>query len=149
MPVNVDILAAKLRPIADELALLFQGEIVRTQKISSGDLLDSVEGQLVFTSSGFQLQVVGNEYAIFINKGRKPGTKRVPLDAILNWIREKGISSGLNRIESLAFAIQQSIYQKGIKPVPIIDQTIEEILKVYDERIAEIIEQEISTETLT
>jgi len=148
MAINVDILQSKFQLLADQLALLFQTEIVRQGKIASGDLLDSIQGEVVVTGDGFQIQATGNEYAIFINKGRRPNTKRVPLDALIEWIRVKGLSSGLD-VERLAFAIQQSIYKKGIKPVPIIDQTIEEVLDVFGDKIGETISQEISFSLFT
>ena len=144
MPVNIDILQAKFQELADQLAFLFQAEILRQGKVASGDLLESVKGEAIATGSGFAIQATGNTYAIFINKGRKPGTKRVPIDAIIGWIRERGLAGGFGDVESLAFAIQQSIYKNGIKPTPIIDQTIQEVLNVFDNKIAESIEQEVS-----
>lgn len=76
------------------------------------------------TQEGIKMEVA--EYYPYVSEGRK-GTRRrarlakVPIDALIEWIKANGITPRENKtINQLAFAIQTSIYQKGInsnKPV--------------------------------
>ena len=72
-------------------------------------ILDSVD---VGYSNGL-FQVLANDYYQALSKGRKPKARKVPIKALIKWIKEKGIpfQGGIN---NLAFAIQQSIYKNGI-----------------------------------
>lgn len=55
----------------------------------------------------------------YVRFGRSAGSgrgSRVPIEQLVKWIRDKGISpSNGKSINSLAYAIQQSIYVNGIK----------------------------------
>jgi len=86
----------------------------------TSDLSKSV--QYVFTKDGIELKVA--EYYPFVSEGhlvkRRARVSKVPLDALIQWIKKKGIigrSSKSGRfitINQLAFAIQMSIFKKGI-----------------------------------
>jgi hypothetical protein len=66
------------------------------------------------------LRVIMPDYAIYVDKGRRGG-KRPPIKAILNWMKQAGINTkGVRQID-IAYAISNSIGQKGIKPRPFID----------------------------
>jgi hypothetical protein len=85
-----------------------------------------------FTSTP-SLELYALEYLAYLDRGRPKFTKRVPLDALLIWIRKKRLGlPGRNaqgryqarrsrstgrRISAnqLAFAIQTSIYKRGIR----------------------------------
>lgn len=81
-----------------------------------------------YTQDGIQLQV--NYYYPFVSRGRKKGRrraskrkgyvsrgiKRVPLDALIKFIKKNNITPRHGKtINQLAFAIQTSIYKNGIK----------------------------------
>lgn len=51
-------------------------------------------------------------YYYAIETGRKVLVKKIPILVIINWLK----SIGRNATSSLAYAIQTSIYLKGIKP---------------------------------
>ena len=57
-----------------------------------------------------------NDYLEYIEEGRKPKAKKVPIKNIIEWCKRKGIGSDNNT----AYAIQQSIYMKGIPARPIL-----------------------------
>jgi len=55
---------------------------------------------------------VDQDYIQNLDRGRKPGARKVPLQAILKWLKKIGRPS----TNALAFRIQKSIYKRGIKP---------------------------------
>lgn len=71
-------------------------------------------------NSGIELAV--DKVLYFVDKGRKPRTKRVPISALKAW---KSLST------SEAFAIQTSIFNKGIKPKNNLNKAIQDGLKGY------------------
>jgi hypothetical protein len=82
-----------------------------------------------------RVEQFGNKYIVYMNLaeywkyieyGRKPG-KRPPINAILKWIKDKGITprGGIKISDkSLAFVISRSIGEKGIKPRPVLFEKI-------------------------
>lgn len=84
------------------------------------DLSKSVKFYL--TKDGIQMRVA--EYYPFVSEGhlvkRRAGLRKVPLDALIKWIKAKGIlprSKKTGRfvtINQMAFAVQMSIWKKGI-----------------------------------
>lgn len=74
------------------------------------------------------------DYAIYIDRGRKPG-ETPPVDDIIDFIRRKGITSTDLSEEQLAFAIANSIGDKGIKPRPFIDRLQEELTNLITQHI--------------
>ncbi len=90
---------------------------VRQGRASSGRF----EG---FTANA-SLQLYAAEYAEYLDRGRKPFTKKVPISALLLFIKQRGIGQqrgGRGRFAQrtisalgLAFAIQNAIYRNGIR----------------------------------
>jgi hypothetical protein len=63
-------------------------------------------------------------YGIVMERGRTPGSKMPPVDAIELWVRRKGIASVESR--AVAFVIARSIAKKGIKGVFMVENAFEE-----------------------
>lgn len=57
------------------------------------------------------------DYLEYIERGRRPNIRKVPISALREWARRKGIPSD----NSTLYAIQQSIYKAGISPRPIME----------------------------
>lgn len=56
------------------------------------------------------------EHYIYVVSGRRKGARRPPIEAILRWIREKGIDTSWAKTENqAAWAIAKSIQERGIK----------------------------------
>lgn len=81
------------------------------------------------------------DYATFVDRGRRPG-RRPPVDKILEWVKEKGLSSGDDL--QLAWAISTAISKRGLKPRPFIQsftERQEDIISAYiDQLIDSILE---------
>jgi len=103
-----------LRHIARWLKLKLQDELERQGHVATSDLGNSIEVAVSEITNGFELKGSYLYYGKFVDTGRAAGVTRVPIDALLDWIRVKGISfEGKSEMQT-AFAIQTSIYQKGI-----------------------------------
>ena len=115
-------------------------------KVASGKLRDSIS---VVTKKVNEdetvIQVISEEYAQWVQSGRLPGKKGVPIDALEKWIKERGLTGRDNRgrfikRRSFAFAIQNNIKKFGIRPSNFLDVALEMIGD--DPRIMELLENE-------
>lgn len=72
---------------------------------------------------GTGIEVYAYDYAKFVDSGRKKFTKKVPISALILWIKRKKITprGGLS-LNNLAYAIQNSIYLNGIEGKNIIEK---------------------------
>ena len=124
-----------LKKFRDYVIKQSRANLTKKRKNVSKDLYDSLEGKFKVMPNSFSLQFLMDDYGIFQDKGvsgkkKKYNTpfsysnKMPPRDAILKWVNDrrmrlkdketgKFIRGGQN---SLAFLIQRSIFQKGIKP---------------------------------
>jgi hypothetical protein len=48
-----------------------------------------------------------------VDWGRRPGGKRVPIQALINWIEIKGFAHG-NKAIQMAWAVQHAIWKNGV-----------------------------------
>lgn len=62
------------------------------------------------------LNMVSNYYYPFVSAGRRSGIKKVPIKALIEYIKEYNITPKTNQtINQLAFAMQTHIFKAGIK----------------------------------
>lgn len=92
----------------ERIANLIENDIqdLITQIVGKSDLADTVRVE----EDNDSLSLFINDYVKFVEKGRKPKTKRVPISALVKWAKKKGISLTNNEL----YAIQQKIFVKGI-----------------------------------
>jgi hypothetical protein len=97
-------------------------------KVASGKLLNSLSAKVKDTPDGLMLELSYMDYLKNVNFGRKPKKKKVPVNVLLQWIKDKRIR-GRNKKGrfikdlSFAFAVQQNIFKYGIRPTNIFDKT--------------------------
>lgn len=90
-----------------------------SNKIASGSLRDSIKGIPGDNEIGIEM----NSYGRFVQSGRKYGKKGVPIDALIAWIKERGLTGKDKKgkrmsTRSFAFAIQRNIKKFGIPTQP-------------------------------
>jgi hypothetical protein len=91
-------------------------------KLGRTDLVDSIEW--VYKDQAFVL--IANDYMKWVDRGRRPGVRKVPIEPLIKWMKKKGIRPrGKQTYNSLAFAIQNAIFKSGIKAKKIFDPIIE------------------------
>lgn len=111
-------------------------------KVASGKLRDSIQVQVVDNNNSPIIQVLAEEYSQWVQSGRLPGKKGVPIDAIEKWIKQRGLTGRdkkgkFIKRRSFAFAIQNNIKKFGIRPSNFLDVALETIAN--DEKIMELL----------
>lgn len=103
-------------------------------KLGDSALIDSIEWQ--YKENFFVL--IANDYFIWVERGRRPMARKVPVEAIIKWMKSKNLRPRYGQtINSLAFAIQNAIYKSGIKAKQMLDPIINVSLDLISEYIAE------------
>lgn len=79
---------------------------------SNSDLFKSIK----YVSIGNGINMEANYYYPYVSQGRRRGVKKVPIKALIEYIKQYNIIPRRGKtINQLAFAIQQSIFKSGIK----------------------------------
>ena len=110
-----------------------------SNKIASSTLYNSVQ---VTQSNPETLDVFMAPYWIYVQNGRLPGKKGVPLSAIEKWINDRKLlgrdkQGRFIKKKSFAFAIQKNIKKFGIPASNFLDVAIDYIMD--DERITKLL----------
>jgi len=106
----------------------------KSNKIASSSLANSVEVQISKDTQGnYTLSILMEEYWKWVQSGRLPGKKGVPVDSLIQWIKDRGLQGRDKKTgrfitqRSFAFAIQTTIKKFGIRPSNFLDSVFEEI----------------------
>jgi hypothetical protein len=113
-------------------------------KVASGQLRDTIDVQSKKEGNDTVIEVFMQEYGQWVQSGRLPGKKGVPIDAIEKWIKYRGLlgrdkKGRFIKRRSFAFAIQTNIKKFGIRPSNFLDDTLESLES--DPRIIEALEE--------
>lgn len=114
--------------------------------LPNSDLAKSVE--LLNNDKGWGLYI--NSYIKFIQSGRRRFAKKIPIKFILEFIRKRKITSseGLTK-NQLAFVLQNSIYQNGIKGKRGIMEKIEKVtLDIIIENVVKYIDVQVENQQI-
>lgn len=99
-------------------------------KIASGNLQSSISAKTNLKKG--TIEILMEPYGRYVQSGRSRGKTGVPIDAILTWMRERGIRSNDLSDRQLAFAIQTNIKKFGIKPSNWFDVAIDNMFEDAD-----------------
>ena len=91
-----------------------QKELIQQGHEASGNLVNCFEQRVIEVPNSIVIEILMDEYGIYVNEGRKTGGKKVPINVLVDWIERKAIVNGDKEVKSLAFAIQQTIHKEGI-----------------------------------
>ena len=114
-----------------------------SDKIASRSLQNSVKVVTENRAEEIVLKVQMNEYAQWVQSGRLPNKKGVPVAAIEKWIKDRGLlgrdkKGRFIKRRSFAFAIQKNIKKFGIKASNWYDVAIDSVLE--DPEIIDLLE---------
>jgi len=104
----------KLKKLGTFLVTELSKELLAQGHKATGKLINSIESDAVISPDKATLQISFEDYGIFVDSGRKKGAKKVPIQALINWIIAKSLASGDREIKNMAFAIQTNIFKQGI-----------------------------------
>ena len=130
---NINKIHEELEKIAKEIKELvrasMEGENGVNPKTGTNTLVDSnIYNDLVADVKDLELiQFLIHDYYVYIESGRSAGSFPPP-QVIAEWCQRKGIPSD----NSTVYAICKSIYEKGIKPRPFLDEAWEFIDEYWD-----------------
>lgn len=119
-----------LQKIGDNIISDARSTLKRQGHLATGKLYNSMKAVVNKSELTFELE----SYARYVDKGRKPG-KYAPVKAIKEWCKVKGID------QSLAYVINRSIMENGIKPSLFFTNAFE----AYAENIDEVLDKYIDT----
>lgn len=142
----------------------YKDQLILNDVNASDELYNSVN--YIFKENGgtFEVSLELADYWKYVENGRKAG-KWPPISAIEKWIEIKPViprpmkNGKLPTTQQLAFLISRKIYgfitrngklipidSGGIKPRPILQQTIDEVWDIMNEYIAEAFAKDLETE---
>ena len=108
-----------------EMADIAYALVKNEPKVNSGRLRDSFNPEVKETAFGtsYTLLMWAEDYFIFVDQGRKAGSKMPPLEPIRKWCRDKNIP------ESAAFPIAKKIAEEGIPATNISERMFKKAFK--------------------
>jgi hypothetical protein len=106
-------------------------------KVATGRLLNSLTYRVQDEGGQPVLVLTYVDYFKYVNLGRRPGVKRVPMKVLFDWIKIKKIrgrdkKGRFIKDMSLAWAIQTNIFKYGIRPANIYDKTLDSLEDLFD-----------------
>lgn len=131
--------AQALKKIAPQKENELKSQIKKKGKQASGKLIASVRSEVTTTGQRVDLDIYAEEYADFIQSGRKKG-KFPPVQPIKDWMNAKGIE------EKALYPIMKKIKEEGIAPVDIKSEAenTESIADAISKALAESLEDSLA-----
>lgn len=106
-----------------EKSLLLINEYLKEEMIAelqrqghdvTGNLINSITEVIVRDTDFIRMDGMFIFYGPFVDRGRKAGVRKVPIDALMDWIQKKGFETDIKKVKGMAFAIQKTIFDKGV-----------------------------------
>ena len=142
--------------LVDDLKLILTDLIPQLNKITidymnrsgvkrNSDLSKSTT--FIVTDKGLSLEA--NYYFQYVSSGRKRGVRKVPIRALIEYIKQYRITPRNGQtINQLAFAIQTSIYKQGINPKRYFDKIIDATADVTEQVVADELIEDIADQVM-
>lgn len=109
----------KIKEFGRDYVKILTRELLRAGKEASGQLIRSINYKIVEDAEIIRMEILGEKYLEYVDKGRKPGTYP-PIRPIAEWVNIRGLEP------RVAYAIQKSIFKFGIRPTNVIQKVIRE-----------------------
>lgn len=91
----------------------------------------NLDVQAKIEENDFTFNLFYNDYLEYIESGRKPKARKVPIMAIISWMKRNFISDDVR----VAYAIRESIYQLGIPARPLLQPFGNMLDKRFEEKL--------------
>ena len=94
-----------------------QKELLEQGHKATGNLINSFEQRVIELPNSIVIEILMDEYGIYVNDGRrkaKSKTEYVPIQNLIDWVERKGIASGDRDVKNAAYAIRENIFKQGI-----------------------------------
>ena len=147
-----------LERYAQDVRNLYQDNLIRGDRISTGKLLNSVEYQVINNGVEYEVQLTLEKYWKYLEYGlngsenpsspfSNPGWKAYPF--ILDWIKVKPVlprpndNGRLPSPKSLAYLITRSIREKGTEPGNELQDALDQVNEAYKDKLVYALQQDL------
>lgn len=124
-----------IREISKDILILWK-KVLSANELGNSD----AEEDTTIEVNGDTLLLSYNDYLDYIDSGRKKFEKKIPVDALVDWARKRGIPTDNN----VLYAIREAIYKDGISPRPIFKMFEDSLDDAWDENYADLIYDKIT-----
>lgn len=141
-----------VQAVMEEMAIAirneYQDNLIRNDRIASGDLLNNIEYEVTRGDFTYTIYVKMKDYWYFVENGRKAG-KWPPIDNILNWIKIKPVlprpnaEGKLPTPQQLAFLIARKIGEEGTEGTQDLRKATDTIWDTFEDRLYEAIDEDV------
>lgn len=91
----------------------------------------NLDVQAKIEENDFTFNLFYNDYLEYIESGRKPKERKVPIRPLIDWMKKNFISDDVR----VAYAIRESIYQLGIPQRPLLQPFGDMLDKRFEEKL--------------
>ena len=143
-----------VQAVMEEMAIAirneYQDNLIRNDRIASGNLLNNIEYEVTRGDFTYTIYVKMKDYWYYVENGRKAG-KWPPIDNILNWIKIKPVlprpnaEGKLPTPQQLAFLIARKIGEEGTEGTQDLRKATDTIWDTFEDRLYEAIDEDVDT----
>ena len=141
-----------VQAVMEEMAIAirneYQDNLIRNDRIASGDLLNNIEYEITRGDFTYTIYVKMKDYWYYVENGRKAG-KMPPIDNILRWITVKPVlprpnaKGKLPTPQQLAFLIARKIGEEGTQGTQDLRKATDTIWDTFEDRLYEAIDADV------
>lgn len=141
-----------VQAVMEEMAIAirneYQDNLIRNDRIASGDLLNNIEYEVTRGDFTYTIYVKMKDYWYYVENGRKAG-KRPPIQNILDWIKIKPVlprpnaEGKLPTPQQLAFLIARKIGEEGTEGTQDLRKATDTIWDTFEDRLYEAIDEDV------
>lgn len=139
-----------LNDFGKELADKYKRNLVNDDAIDTSKLLNSIKYIFNNNNTSFEISMEMAEYWKYVESGRKSG-KFPPISAIREWVKVKPViprpyNGKLPTENQLAFLIARSISKKGIRPRPIFNDSLDDVMRDFENGLEDAFTKDVEAE---
>lgn len=139
-----------LNDFGKELADKYKRNLVNDDAIDTSKLLNSIKYIFNNNNTSFEISMEMAEYWKYVENGRKSG-KFPPISAIREWVKVKPViprpyNGKLPTENQLAFLISRSIAKKGIRPRPIFNDSLDDVMRDFENGLEDAFTKDVEAE---
>ena len=148
--ISFDNLQAVLLEYGKEVRNQYQLNLIHSDRVASGELLNSCEFDLKLTDKTYQVRLELADYWKYVEYGRNPG-KFPPTSKILDWIMIKPViprpdrNGKLPTPKQLAFLIGRKIANEGYEGSKDLEKANDSLIKRYEPKIVAALAKDLGT----
>lgn len=136
-------LKAAMEKYGEALVIEIIRELKDAGKEATGRLAKSIDYELIETLDKISVGIKALDYFEFVDSGRRKGAKAPPADAIVKWMKVKGIKGRDKKTgrfqtqKQTAFIIARGISKNGIKPTFVVKKSLRKLKSLQEKLLTD------------